>query len=127
MSAANLPHAKDTTDLAVRAGCDMSGQPEPTPHEVQGYLDMHERIVSYLEGAAQQWVVDNGLPHSAKKPYSGPYLAPDWQDDPRHVRFRYYATYGDEYHGDGSQFSIPVEDLLPEYGRALALIAALRA
>lgn len=123
---ASLPHARDTTTLAVRAGVERTGKPEPTAHEVQAYLDMHWRLEQYLDSAVDQWVKDNGVPHEGRRLRDvTTWTDRQWQDDLPNITVYYYATANDRYYGEESSFVIPIQDLLPEFGNALALMRAL--
>lgn len=124
MTEVALPTAKDTTALAVRAGEDYCGKPQPTAREVQDCLDMYKRIGSYLHGAGQQWIVDNGIPGVPAGTQVYSFLDPEWHDDLNEVLFKYSfnETRWDVSRGE---LRIPIEDLLPEFGNALALMRAL--
>lgn len=112
-------------DTVVQAGVSASGAPEPTAAEIEGYIALHERIVTYLEAAAYAWVAEHWDPKRIHQ-WLHIRLDPTWTADPDQIEFRYYETGSDEFERRDSFFTIPAADLLPQFGGPRAVLKALR-
>jgi hypothetical protein len=111
------------------AGAAAAGMPVPTAAEVEGHLAYQKRFHAYLAAAAHAWIAQHGLPRGYEvHDRMDLHVAPDWPfeyKDTSIISFRYHETSRDERDYSYSYLEIPTVDLLPEYGQAVAMLAAL--
>ena len=119
----------------VTAAAESKVGPAPSTEHLQVFFDVLDGLEEYVVAAATQWCIEHGdgavrwcpegsHPECPAERYGVSEI--DWdQTHADTITVRVYRSHGDYREGRSETLSIPIGDLLPEFGKVRSLVKAL--